>query len=168
VSRAALLGLAACVALGAGACRANEHRDHSPGAADHDDSDEAEQAEERETARPTFWRVQIAIEGQGRVADATGAFDCHRDAGDQGGSCGPKLVTFPELRPPVLMETPALGWRFVRWQPVVRGRDGAIHPRKLPPPDGPRYINGFGYSDTGELETVTAIFEPNGSAAVAR
>jgi hypothetical protein len=68
-------------------------------------------------------------------------------------------VTFPELKPPLLVATPASGWTFARWQPLVRGADGTVHPRKLPPPDGPRYVNGFGYEDTGELETVTAIFE---------
>ena len=27
-------------------------------------------------------------------------------------------------------------------------------------PDGRVYLDGFGYSDTGELETVTAVFVP--------
>ena len=41
----------------------------------------------------------------------------------------------------------------------MRGRGRmAVVPRIGRPPDGPLYVNGFGYSDTGELETVTAVF----------
>jgi hypothetical protein len=144
--------LAALAALGLGACRACR------------DEDEAEEAEEREAMRAAYWRAQIAIEGHGRVADATGAFDCRRDERGRSGTCGPKLVTFTELKPPLLVATPATGWTFVRWQLVVRGPDGVVHPRALPLPDGPRYVNAFGYADTGELETVTAVFSM-GSAA---
>ena len=31
-------------------------------------------------------------------------------------------------------------------------------------PDGRVYLNGFGYEDTGELETVTAVFKRTANA----
>ena len=39
-------------------------------------------------------------------------------------------------------------------------RAGSKRPRAGPMPDGDVYLDGFGYADTGELETVTAVFTP--------
>lgn len=33
-----------------------------------------------------------------------------------------------------------------------------------PMPDGRVYLDGFGYRDTGQLETVTAVFVPDSDA----
>lgn len=120
--------------------------------------DEREEEEERNAAREHFWRAQIAIVGEGRVKTFIPAYDCTSDGHAQTGDCGPKLVRFKELKPPTMQATPAAGWRFDHWESRIRVPDGGLTTRTGPMPDGPIYVNGFGYSDTGELETVTAVF----------
>ncbi|HEY8041749.1 MAG TPA: hypothetical protein VIF15_18220 [Polyangiaceae bacterium] len=122
--------------------------------------EEEEEQEERDTQRDHFWRAQIAIQGQGTVKTFVDAYDCTSDGTTQRGECGPKLVVFKELKPPTMEAHPAPGWRFERWESTIRERDGSAHPRAGAMPDGRVYLNGFGYSDTGELETVTAVFVP--------
>ena len=122
--------------------------------------DEREEEEERNLARDHIWRAQIAIVGAGRVKTVTDAFDCTSDGTTQRGACGPRLVRFKEMHPPMMEATSAPGFRFDHWESQIRAPDGAVAPRKGPMPDGPVYLNGFGYSDTGELELVTAVFVP--------
>ncbi len=112
-----------------------------------DDGDEREDEDDR---RDLFWRAQITIVGQGSVATANGTFACTRDATAQTGTCGPKLVRFQELDPPLLQARDAPGWRFDHWTSTLRDRM----------PDGRMYMNAFGYADTGQTETVTAVFVP--------
>jgi hypothetical protein len=90
------------------------------------------------------------------------AFDCTSDGTTQRGVCGPKLVRFKELAPPTMEARPAPGWRFDHWDALIREPDGSTHGRAGPMPDGRVYLNGFGYSDTGQLETVTAVFVQDG------
>ena len=125
-----------------------------------EERDDDEDQEERETSRDNFWRVQIAIVGQGRVATTAPGFDCVSDGTTQGGDCGPRLVRFDERHPPLLRATGAPGWRFDHWESQTRAASGAITRRQGRMPDGRLYLNGFGYSDTGALETVFALFEP--------
>jgi hypothetical protein len=120
--------------------------------------EEAEEKEEREMQRDHFWRVQIVVEGQGTVKTFIPAFDCTSDGTTQIGECGPKLVRFKELAPPTMEARPSSGWKLDRWESQIRAPDGSVHPRKGPMPDGRVYLNGFGYEDTGELETVRAVF----------
>lgn len=127
--------------------------------------EELEEDEERERARDHLWRVAIAIEGAGRVKSVVPAFDCASDGGGVQGECGPKLVRFAELAPPLLEAIAAPGSRFVRWESRIREPDGAVAPRRGPMPDGRFYLNGFGFDDTGELETVTAVFTPDADAS---
>ena len=54
--------------------------------------------------------------------------------------------------------TGAPGWKLDHWESRTRQRDGGMTSRVGPMPDGRVYLNGFGYSDTGGLETVTAVF----------
>ena len=133
----------ACFAMTSASCRGCE---------------DEEEKEERAREREHYWRVGIRIVGSGRVATFVDAFDCRSDGTVQSGECGPKLVTFKELRPASLQATPADGWTLDRWTSEIREPDGAMTTRKGPMPDGRVYLNGFGYADTGELETVTAIF----------
>jgi len=127
---------------------------------DHD----LEEREEREQQRDHFWRAQIVIAGHGQVKTVVEAFDCTSDGSGQRGECGPKLVRFKELAPPLMEARPAPGWRFARWDAVIRTPDGGSRARVGPMPDGRMYLDGFGYSDTGELETVTAVFAPEADA----
>jgi|GEM_PF-2682385 len=127
--------------------------------------DDAEEQEERDMQRDHFWRARIAVVGRGTVKTAVAAFDCTSDGATQRGDCGPKLVRFKEGAPPLLKALPAPGWRFERWGSRIREPDGGTHPRRGPMPDGLVYLNGFGYSDTGELETVTAVFVPDAADA---
>ena len=120
--------------------------------------DESEEQEERDLARDHYWRAQISIVGQGRVKTYVNAFDCTSDGTVQRGACGPKLVIFKELAPPTMQAIAAPGWRFDHWDALVREPDGATHGRIGPMPDGKVYLDGFGYRDTGQLETVTAVF----------
>ena len=100
------------------------------------------------------------IVGHGAVKTFVDAFDCTGNGTMQWGACGPRLVRFDERHPPVMRATGAPGWRLARWESELREPDGRIKPRALPMPDGRMYIDGFGYADTGELETVTAVFVP--------
>ncbi|MFI5298375.1 MAG: hypothetical protein ACHREM_09775 [Polyangiales bacterium] len=120
--------------------------------------EEAEEKEEREMQRDHYWRVQIVVEGQGVVKTFIPAFDCSSDGATQWGECGPKLIAFKELAPPTMEARPSPGWRLDRWESQIREPDGSVHSRKGRVPDGRVYLNGFGYSDTGELETVRAVF----------
>ena len=123
----------------------------------HWDSEEEEQ-EELNEARNHFWRAQIHIVGRGSVKTRISAFDCTSDGIKTTGACGPKLVTFTELKPPLMEASPAAGWRLDHWESLIRDADGSTAPRKGRMPDGQVYLNGFGYEDTGALETVTAVF----------
>jgi hypothetical protein len=123
--------------------------------------DEAEEEEEREQQRDHFWRAQIAIVGKGTVRTFVEAFDCRSDGAVQTGDCGPKLVRFKELKPPTMEAIPAPGWKLDHWESSIREPDGSVAPRKGRMPDGRVYLNGFGYADTGELETVKPIFVPS-------
>jgi hypothetical protein len=123
----------------------------------HDD-DELEEQEERDMQRDNFWRARIAISGRGEVKTFVDAFDCTSDGAGQRGECGPKLVRFKELVPPTMEARPAAGWRFDHWEASILEPDGSTHGRPGQMPDGKVYIDGFGYEDTGQLETVTAVF----------
>jgi hypothetical protein len=149
----------ACAAASIASCRGCEGtRDNHLGLVAQDEDRDSDESEDREDARDNFWRVHVVIVGRGRVTTAISAFDCRSDGLVQSGECGPKLVRFHELRPPLLVAAGSDGWVFDHWESVVRRPDGTTRPRILPLPDGPRYLNGFGYEDTGELETVTAVF----------
>jgi hypothetical protein len=120
--------------------------------------DETEEREEQDLARDHYWRARIEIVGAGRVRTFVDAFDCASDGGATTGRCGPALVRFKELAPATMEAIAAPGWRFDRWESSTREPDGEVLPRPGPMPDGRLYLNGFGYSDTGELETVRVIF----------
>jgi hypothetical protein len=129
------------------------HEEHAAAKTDEDDD------EDEASDRDNYWRAQIAIAGHGAVRTIVDAFDCMQNgSGSPTGECGPKLVRFNELRPPLMRAIAASGWRFDHWESTIREPDGTSHARTGPMPDGDVYINGFGYRDTGELETVTAIF----------
>jgi len=128
-------------------------------ARDDDRDDEVEERAERE-AGDNFWRARIAIVGQGRVATTDTTFDCASDGTTARGACGPVLVRFDELHPPLMRATGARGWRFDHWESQTRSATGALTRRAGPMPDGRLYLNGFGYRDTGAVETVFALFEP--------
>ena len=85
-------------------------------------------------------------------------FDCRSDGTTQTGKCGPTLLRFKELQPPLLTAIGAPGWRFDHWESMIRTADGKEAPRQGRMPDARVYLNGFGYSDTGALDTVTAVF----------
>ena len=108
--------------------------------------------------RDNFWRPRIEIVGKGRVTSVVDAFDCWSDGATQAGVCGPKLVVFKELSPPLLHAIAAPGWRLDHWASSIRNADGTASTRPGPMPDGDLYLNGFGYTDTGAVETVTAVF----------
>src|SRR6202035_399581 len=91
--------------------------------------DELEEQEEREAQRDLFWRAQIVIVGHGRVKSVVDAFDCGADGSSQSGECGPKLVRFKELAPPLMEARPAPGWRFARWDAIIRTPDGGSRGR---------------------------------------
>ena len=120
--------------------------------------------EERDIQRDNYWRAQITITGRGRVKRPRTAFDCFSEGAEAHGSCGPKLVTFKELAPPTMVAQAPRGWRFDHWEASIREPDGSVHGRPGQMPDGKVYIDGFGYSDTGQLETVTAVFVPDADA----
>ena len=122
------------------------------------DSDEED--EEQEDGRDNLWRAQITIIGSGNVRTESGVFDCTSTGTDLRGRCGPRLLRFKERQPPLMRATPARGWRFERWEAVMWEPNGSTRARSGPMPDGPLYLNGFGYADTGEIETVTAVFVP--------
>ena len=150
--RAMASALVVLLAPGCKHCRsAEEHEEHE---------DEEEQLEERENSLANFWRVRIAIVGAGRVATVIEGLDCASDGTNQRGDCGPRLFKFDERKPPLLRATGVHGWRFDHWESQTRARDGALSRRAGPMPDGRVYLNGFGYEDTGAVETVYALFEP--------
>lgn len=122
------------------------------------DEDEEEEAEEREQLRANYWRVQIVLVGAGTVRTASAELDCVGNGRLQIGACGPTLVAFDELHPPLLHAIAAPGWRFDHWEAQVRSPYGFMRPRIGPMPRAAFYIDGFGYTDTGELETLRAIF----------
>jgi hypothetical protein len=142
--RSSIVVLAAALVASCHGCRSCE-------------SEEDEQ-EELDQQRDHFWRARIAIVGAGDVRTAHGRFDCASDGAVVRGTCGPELLRYKELVPPMMRATPAAGWRFDRWESVTVTLDGSTHGRAGPMPDGPLYVNGFGYADTGEVETVTAVF----------
>jgi len=122
--------------------------------------DEGSDPEEQDDNRDNFWRVRIAIVGHGNVATHATLLDCTSDGTHTWGTCGPQLVKFKERTPPLLRATGAPGWHFDHWEAVISTRAGSKRPRAGPMPDGDVYLDGFGYADTGELETVTAVFTP--------
>jgi hypothetical protein len=126
-----------------------------------DRDDQTEEHEEVEQHQLNFWRVKIEIVGRGMVYSVIGGLSCMSNGEHQGGSCGPKLLQFEELSPPLLHATAGPGWRFDHWESTIRSADGATRARPPPMPDGAYYLDGFGYSDTHETETVTAVFVPD-------
>jgi hypothetical protein len=120
--------------------------------------DDEEEEEERDQNRDNYWRAQIVVSGAGAVRNASEVFDCVGDGRVQIGLCGPTLIAFDELHPPLLRAIAAPGWRFDHWEASIRSPYGFVHKRRGPMPDGAFYIDGFGYTDTGELETVRAVF----------
>jgi len=114
--------------------------------------------DEADDLRKNFWRMRVAITGAGDATTADGRIACHGTALEVTGACGPVLFEFDERTPPLVHATAARGWRFVRWSSMLTEPDGSTHPRAGRMPDGLVYLNGFGYADTGELETVTAVF----------
>ena len=132
-----------------------------------EEDDDEEEQEERDRDRDNFWRARIEITGHGSVKTFIQAFDCTSDGVTQMGECGPKLVKFKEMQPATMKATAAPGWRFDRWDSQIREPDGSVVGRPGRMPDGIIYLNGFGYTDTGELETVKAIFVEDGPDAAA-
>jgi hypothetical protein len=126
--------------------------------------EDAEEEEERSLDRDHYWRAQVSIVGAGAVRATPRGIDCASDGALQRGDCGPVLFRFKELKPAILEAVPAPGWRLDRWESRTREPDGAVVVRRGPMPDGSRYVNGFGYTDTGEIETVTAVFVATGGA----
>ena len=124
---------------------------------DRDDDDDDDQ-EDRDNNRDNFWRAKVLIMGDGTVSTVDSSFDCRGDGAHQTGSCGPALMKFNELRPPLMRAFAAPDWRFDHWESTIVEPNGTTHSRTGPMPDGDLYLNGFGYVDTGELEHVTAVF----------
>ena len=122
--------------------------------------DEGPDSEEAADNRDNFWRARIVIVGHGDASTVDHRFACHGTAAGVTGACGPVLLRFHERQPPLVRATAAPGWRFDHWSSTLTGPDGSTHPRIGRLPDGPLYLNGFGYADTGELDTVTAVFVP--------
>jgi hypothetical protein len=123
------------------------------------EDDRAERVEEEEDdQRDLYWRARIVIVGRGTVSTASGRFACTSDGTTQSGTCGPTLVRFKELDPPLLQAREVPGWRFDHWESTIRERDGSASTRTIRAPSSRMYMNGFGYADTGQLETVTAVF----------
>jgi hypothetical protein len=122
--------------------------------------DEGGDPEEQDDSRDNFWRARISIIGSGNVRTENGEFDCVSDGTTVRGSCGPRLLRFKERQPPLMRATAERGWRFEHWEAVILEPNGSTRPRAGRMPDGPLYLNGFGYADTGEIETVTAVFVP--------
>ena len=123
--------------------------------------DEGADVEEATDNRDNFWRARIVIVGHGDATTIDQRFACHGTAAGVLGACGPVLLRFHERQPPLVRATAALGWRFDHWSSTLTEPDGSTHPRAGRLPDGPLYLNGFGYTDTGELDTVTAVFVPD-------
>lgn len=156
------IGRLALIAVIVISCR--KHREVPATEHDDDRDEQAEEQEEGEEQRLNYWRVQITIVGRGTVDSVVGGLACASDGEHQRGSCGPKLLTFEELAPPLLHATAAPGWQLARWEAVIRSPSGATRQRPSPMPDGAYYLDGFGYSDTHQTETVTAVFVPAAAA----
>ena len=156
----------AFVAITCAACHGRAHHERD----DDDPQSDEGGGEDEDLTRTNFWRVEVRINGHGTVSGAIARLDCADDRAQQHGTCGPTLLRFDELHPPLLRATAAPGWRFDHWEPTVRERDGSMRGRRGRIPDGPLYLDGFGYSDTGELEILTAVFvaAPTTSAVPAR
>ena len=157
----------AFVAIACAACHGRVHHER------HDDDPQTDEGggEDEDLTRTNFWRVEVRIVGRGTVSGAVARIDCTNDGAQQRGTCGPTLLQFDELHPPLLGATAAPGWRFDHWEPAIRERDGSMRARRGRLPDGPLYLDGFGYSDTGEQEVLTAVFvatKPTMPAAPAR
>jgi hypothetical protein len=144
-------GLVLVVSAGCKSCEKSRDSDIDREGGDPEDQDDS---------RDNFWRARIAIIGSGNVRTESGVFDCTSTGTDLRGSCGPRLLRFKERQPPLMRATAARGWRFVRWEAAMVEPNGSTRSRSGPMPDGPLYLNGFGYADTGETETVTAVFVP--------
>jgi hypothetical protein len=113
----------------------------------HDDDDDDDDDEDAEDAQLNYWRPHVIVIGNGVVASVVAPITCT----SSGGMCGPTLIAFDERRPPLLRAIATPGWRFDHWESSLRTG---------PMPRGKLYINGFGYTDTGQTETVTAVFVP--------
>jgi hypothetical protein len=120
--------------------------------------DEGNDPEEADDQRDNFWRVRIEVVGAGDASTADKRLACVGDVTTVTGACGPLLLRFKEREPPLLRATATPGWHFDHWSSVLTEPDGSTHPRPGSMPDGVLYLNGFGYSDTGELDTVTVVF----------
>jgi hypothetical protein len=162
---ATVIVLGAVVATGCRHCRdtSTERDREQPNAGRVDEGegegeDDEEKEEEAERHRLNYWRVEVAIVGRGIVQSSVGHVACVSNGDRRSGDCGPELFAFEELEPPLLHARAALGWRLARWESSIRALDGTVRSRPPPMPDGDYYINGFGYTDTHELETVTAVF----------
>jgi hypothetical protein len=107
-----------------------------------DDDDDDEDAED---AQLNYWRPRVEVVGEGIVTSAVVPIACT----PRGGLCGPLAIAFDERQPPLLRAVPARGWRLAHWQSSLRTG---------PMPDSRFYVNGLGYEDTHQVETVTAVF----------
>ena len=152
VSRFEWVGAFALTVAGCRGCQAHAGSDNA------DRDLEVDEDEDRDEAKESIWRARLAIVGAGRVSTADRVFDCVSDGSTQSGECGPRLVRFGELAPPLLVAGAAPGWRFDRWQSMIHEPDGSTRVHSTADADGPRYMNAFGYADTGELEDVTIVF----------
>jgi hypothetical protein len=120
--------------------------------------DESEEREEQDLLRDHYGRASIEIVGAGRVHTSIDAFDCASDGSTAAGRCGPTLVRFKELAPATMEAIAAPSWRFDHWESSTSAPDASVRLPPGPMPDGRLYLNGFGYADTGEVETVRAVF----------
>ena len=128
-------------------------------------SEDEEDDEERDTERDNYWRVRVVLVGEGTVSSAVAPIACVADDTHRGsGDCGPRLIRFKERQPPLLRAIGARGWRFDHWESMITRTAGSTGPRTGRMPDGRLYLNGLGYVDTGELETVTAVFKRSANA----
>ena len=144
----------AFVAITSAACHRRAHHERD----DDDHQTDEGSGEDEDLTRANFWRVEVRIVGRGTVSGAISPIACTNDGAQQRGTCGPTLLQFDEMHPPLLRAAAAPGWRFAHWEPTIRERDGSLHARRGRIPDGPLNLDGFGYSDTGQLEILTAVF----------
>jgi hypothetical protein len=121
--------------------------------------------EEEREHQDHLWRVGLVLIGEGTVQTNIEGIpemwmDCTRDAKGQSGECGPKLLRWKEVQPPLLDAHGAKGWKFVRWESRTRRWSGGIAPTaKVIAPGNRLYLNGMGNRDTGACEILTAHFE---------
>jgi hypothetical protein len=157
-SSGARFAFSVAVITATGGCRHCGEHDSGHAVAERDDDRATDEGEDSDEARESFWRASVVIVGSGRVTTAVKSFDCVSNGEHQSGQCGPSLVRFAELSPPLLLAEPAAHWHFSHWESVLHEPDGTTRSRSMAWIDGPLYMNAFGYRDTGELETVTAVF----------